>query len=109
MPLNTGDVIWVKHKVTYKLKGAPGNPLDISYTPDWTERLDFEWKGVRYRYEGDAELMLMAISPHTHRPVLVAQAADKGWHWKHSYRCTTPFYEKWPHKSEQRDKWKLWA
>jgi hypothetical protein len=31
VPLNTGEVIWVKREVTYKYKGAGGNPLDMDY------------------------------------------------------------------------------
>ena len=92
VPLNTGDVIWVKREVTYKLKGAGGNPLDMAYRPDWREEIAFEWKGKKYRYVGDAALMLLAISPTTERPLLIAKAANKQWHWSHNYRCTTPFY-----------------
>ena len=92
VPLNTGEVIWVERTVTYKLKGAGGNPLDMAYRPDWTEELAFEWKGRKYRYVGDADMMLLAISPTLQHPVLVASAANKEWHWRNNYRCTTPFY-----------------
>jgi hypothetical protein len=92
VPLNTGETIWVKREVTYKYKGAGGNPFDMAYRPDWTEEIAFEWKAKKYRYVGDADLMLLAISPLSQRPVLVAQAANKQWHWSHNYRCTTPFY-----------------
>jgi hypothetical protein len=92
VPLNTGETIWVKRTVEYKLKGAGGNPFDMAYRPDWTEEIAFEWKGKKYSYVGDADLMLLAISPHTQRPVLVAQAANKQWSRQNNYRCTTPFY-----------------
>ena len=92
VPLNTGDVIWVKRTVTYKLKGASANPLDMGYRPDWKEEIAFEWKGKEYRYAGDAGLMLLAISPITQQPVLVADAAFKSWDWRHDFRCTTPYY-----------------
>ncbi len=36
--------------------------------------------------------MLLAISPVTKRPVLIAQAANKQWNRQNNYRCTTPFY-----------------
>ena len=49
VPLNTGDVIWVKRTVTYKFKGSGDNPLDMSYQPDWTEEIAFEWQGKKYR------------------------------------------------------------
>jgi hypothetical protein len=92
VPLNTGETIWVKREVIYKYKGAGGNPLDMAYRPDWTEEISFEWKGKKYRYVGDARLMLLAISPHAQRPVMIAKASSNDWHFSHNYRCTTPFY-----------------
>ena len=92
VPLNTGDVIWVKRTVEYKLQGTGGNPLDLGYWPSWTEEISFEWKGKKYKYAGDADLMLLAVSPTTQRPVLVANAANKQWSRQNNYRCTTPFY-----------------
>lgn len=92
VPLNTGETIWVKREVTYSLQGGGGNPLDMAYRPDWTEEIAFKWSGKKYRYVGDAELILLAISPLTNQPILVAEAANKQWHWENNYRCTTPFY-----------------
>lgn len=92
VPLNTGETIWVKREVVYKLKGGGDNPLDLAYRPDWTEEISFEWKSKKYRYVGDAFVILLAISPQTHQPVLVAKASYKDWNWKHNYRCTAPFY-----------------
>lgn len=103
VPLNTGDVIWVKRYVTYKLQGAGGNPLDMGYWPDWTEQIAFEWKGKKYRYVGDARVMLLAISPNSQRPVLVASAANKEWHWRNNYRCTTPFYVQFVPSADGRE------
>jgi len=92
VPLNTGETIWVKREVAYKLKGGGDNPFDMAYRPDWTEEISFEWRGKKYRYVGDADLMVLAISPLTQRPVLVAHGANKQWSRQHNYRCTTPFY-----------------
>lgn len=92
VPLNTGETIWVTREVTYTLQGGGDNPLDMAYRPDWTETIYFEWKGKEYRYVGDAGLLLLAISPVTQKPVLVADAAFKGWHRQHGFRCTTPYY-----------------
>lgn len=92
VPLNTGEVIWVKRTVTYKLQGASGNPLDIAYRPDWTETRGFIWQGRDYSYTGSAGLMLLAISPITNRPVLVARADLKNWDRENNFRCTTPYY-----------------
>lgn len=91
VPLNTGETIWVKRTVVYSLKGAGGNPFDIGYGQDKTETLSFEWSGKKYVYEGEAALMLLAISPQK-QPVLVAPAADRGWDWNHNYYCATPHY-----------------
>ena len=91
VPLNTGETIWVKRKVVYSLQGASGNPLDIGYRPDYTEALAFKWRDKAFVYVGDADLMLLAISPQMH-PVLVAPAANKSWDWKHDFLCATPHY-----------------
>lgn len=91
VPLNTGETIFVKRSVNYRLRGGAGNPMDIRYRPDRIEVLHFEWDGKRFEYEGDADLMLLAISPNK-TPVLVAPAANKSWDWKHDYRCAVPHY-----------------
>ena len=92
VPLNTGEVIWVTRYVTYKYQGAGGNPLDMAYRPDWTETLEFTWRGKKYSYRGRALIDLLAISPLTKEPVLVSWAANKDWHFQNNYRCTVPFY-----------------
>lgn len=91
VPLNTGETIWVKRTVVYSLRGAGGNPFDIGYGQDKTEILSFDWRGKKYVYEGQAALILLAISPQN-QPVLVAPAADKRWDWSHNYYCTIPYY-----------------
>ena len=93
VPLNTGDVMWVKREVTYKFKGAGGNPLDMGYRPDWTEEIAFEWKGKKYRYVGDARLMLLAIQPNTQLPVLVAPKGTHNWIRSRDFPCVKPYYE----------------
>lgn len=102
--LNTGEVIWVKRTINYKLKGASGNPLDIAYRPDWTEMLEFTWQGKTYSYTGDAALMLLAISPKNRQPVLVAKASSKQWNRQYNYKCTTPFYVQFVY-IEDTQKW----
>lgn len=91
VPLNTGETIWVKRTVQYSIQGGAGNPLDMRYRPAWQEVIEFEWGGKGYRYEGDARIMVLAISPQK-QPVLVAYAADASWDAKHNYRCVIPFY-----------------
>jgi hypothetical protein len=91
VPLNTGETIWVTKTLNYTLKGGAGNPLDLAYRPNWVEKLTFTWGGKEYAYVGDARIILLAISKQK-VPVLVARAADSGWHHAHNYKCTTPFY-----------------
>ena len=91
VPLNTGEVIWVKRTVEYTMQGGAGNPFDMDYRPDKVQKLQFEWGGTSYVYVGEARIILLAISPMG-KPALVAQADAGGWHWKHDYKCTTPFY-----------------
>ncbi len=91
VPLNTGETIWVTRTVVYRLKGAGGNPFDIGYGQDRTEKIEFKWNEKSYAYEGDADLILLAISPQK-QPVFAARASDKGWDWIHNYYCATPHY-----------------
>jgi hypothetical protein len=91
VPLNTGETIWVKRTVEYKLKGASGNPFDMAYRPDWTEEIAFEWKGKKYSYVGDAALIVLAISPQK-LPELFARASDNSWETTHKHPCSVPSY-----------------
>ena len=83
VPLNTGETIWVVRTVTYSYQGDAGNPLDMAYRPDDTEIIEFAWDEKAYRYEGDARVILLAISAMKN-PVLVARADDQSWDWKHN-------------------------
>ena len=91
VPLNTGETIWVNRTVDYGIQGAGGNPFDFGYRLQKSEKLSFLWKGRKYIYHGDADLILLAISPEQ-MPVLIAPAANKNWDWNHDYHCTTPHY-----------------
>ncbi|WP_096696130.1 hypothetical protein [Polaromonas sp. AER18D-145] len=91
VPLNTGEAIWVKRTVVYSAQGGAGNPLDIKYRPERDEAIEFAWNGKTYRYQGDARIMLLAISPQK-KPVLVARAEDNAWEARHNYPCTIPYY-----------------
>jgi hypothetical protein len=91
VPLNTGEVIWVKRSVVYVRKGAGGNPFDVDYRPEWNEVIQFEWRGKKYAYEGVADVFVLAISPLS-QPVLIARASDKDWENVHKHPCSTPSY-----------------
>lgn len=92
VPLNTGETIWVKRGTSYSYKGAGGNPFDIGLRPDRTQSLEFQWRGTRYTWEGDASLMLLAIDSKE-KPVLVANAAWQAeWGTRNNYKCVRPYY-----------------
>ena len=91
VPLNTGEVIWVKRTVDYEYQGGAGNPFDMAYRSNFNELIEFTWGGKKYAYQGDARIMLLAISPQQ-RPVLVARGDDSRWGWANGYRCTVPYY-----------------
>ena len=91
VPLNTGEVIWVKRTVTYSAQGGAGNPLDMSYRPEKDQAIEFTWNKRSYHYKGEAWVTVLAISP-TGQPVLVAPAENNSWNWRYKYLCTVPFY-----------------
>ena len=91
VPLNTGETIWVKRSVVYSRQGGAGNPFDIAYRPESDQSITFTWNGKEYHYEGDARIMVLAISPDK-VPVLIARAEDSDWRARHHYACTIPYY-----------------
>lgn len=92
VPLNTGDVIWVKRTVKYTYQGGAGNPLDMRYRPESGSYVtEFSWRGKPYRFDLDAGVVLIAISPQGY-PVLVGEAAAGSWDAVNNYKCTIPFY-----------------
>lgn len=92
VPLNTGEVIWVKRTVEYTVQGGAGNPLDLAYRPRrGSEVMDFTWRGNQYSFSQHAGVVVLAISPKDH-PVLVAEADTGAWDASNNYRCTIPFY-----------------
>ena len=89
--LNTGETIGVTKKVSYSIQGQPGNPADMGYLPDPVETISFKYGGQSYVYEGDASLLVLAISPQK-LPVLLASAGSKGWDIRNNYKCVNPYY-----------------
>ena len=89
--LNTGETIWISKEVRYTIKGQPGNPADMGYLPDHEEITSFKYGGRSYTYDGDASLLVLAISPQK-LPVLLAAAEDGGWYRRHNYKCVNPYY-----------------
>lgn len=91
VPLNTGEVIWVKRTVVYSSQGGAGNPLDIQYRPERDYKIEFSWRGKTYLYSGPGGFKVLAISP-LGLPVLVKNAYAGAWDATTGYKCTTPFY-----------------
>lgn len=50
VPLNTGEVIWVKRIDTFDRRSEPGNPLQMGW---WLNKRNyaFAWRGQEYAYE----------------------------------------------------------
>lgn len=91
VPLNTGEVIWVKRTGSYELESESGNPLKFAYRPQRRSTIEFTYKGKRYIHTDDAGLVLLAIAPDG-TPNLVASAAQFDWHVKNRYYCVVPYY-----------------
>ena len=89
--LNTGETIWVSKEVRYTIKGQPGNPADLGYLPDYIETLSFKYGGRSFTYQGDASLLVLAISPQK-LPVLLAAASSGEWYRRNDYKCVNPYY-----------------
>lgn len=90
VPLNSGETIWVKRTVKYKVQGGAGNPFDLAYRPvSGSSVTEFDWHGKSYRFDLDVGIVLIAISPQGY-PVLVGE----GWYWNliGKYQCTIPLY-----------------
>lgn len=92
VPLNTGEVIWVKRTVKYTYQGGAGNPLDMAYRPERGSYVtEFIWRDNPYYFDLDAGVVLIAISPSGY-PVLVGEAEAGAWESRNHYKCTIPFY-----------------
>ncbi len=92
VPLNTGETIWVKRELTYAIQGDYANPLYLGLRAKSDQTFKFDYGGKRYNYKGQANILLIAISPKTRKPVLVAEPVANGWYSQNRYSCTTPFY-----------------
>ena len=92
VPLNTGETIWVKRELTYAIRGAYANPLDLGFRAKPNQTFKFDYGGRRYTYRGEAMIILIAISPITQKPILVANPAGNDWQYQNRYSCTTPFF-----------------
>lgn len=73
VPLNTGQVIWVKRTVEYTMQGGAGNPFDTACHPKrGGSRTAFTWTGKTFEFDLDVGVVLIAISPNGY-PVVMAE------------------------------------
>ena len=92
VPLNTGEIIWIKRSMPWTLKGGFGNPFDIGMRPTWEQVIRFNYGGKDYSYSGRADVTWIAISPISNAPVLVAPASSFGWDAQNRFYCVVPHY-----------------
>lgn len=91
VPLNTGETIWIERSMPWEMRGGFGNPFDIAMRPTREQRIRFNYRSKEFVYEGRANVRWIAVSS-SGDPVLVAPAADYGWHSQNRYFCVTPYY-----------------
>ena len=93
VPLNTGETIWVKRYVTYKFEITQDNPFVPEYVRLGDEGLEFEYQGRKYSYVGQATIMVLAINPTTHLPIIIGPKSTQNWVRSRDYPCSKPYYE----------------
>lgn len=101
VPLNTGEIIWVKRSIQYSLQGGAGNPLDVAWRPKKEQVLDFSWNGKGYRYEGGACLQVLAIRDGM--PVLIGNAWCQSLQWTHNYDPCERYVQLFPRSTKDWD------
>ena len=91
VPLNTGEVIWVKRSMPWAYKGGFGNPFDMAMRATFNQTIGFKYSGKEYSYTGKAQVLWIAIAPDQ-KPVLVANPGFSGWDTENFFSCVVPFY-----------------
>ena len=93
VPLNTGEIIWVKRSMPWVYKGGMGNPFDMAMRPTGEQTIRFTYKGKDYSFTGRVLVNWIAVSPNR-QPVLVAIPGSYGWNsqFGNTYYCVTPYY-----------------
>lgn len=107
VPLNTGEVIWVKRSMPWTYMGGFGNPFDIAMRPTREQTIRFAYGGINYSFTKRVQVGWLAISPNG-KPVLVAIPGSFGWNYlsENTYYCVTPYYVQFsPDQSGAEWKW----
>jgi hypothetical protein len=77
VPLNTGEVIWVKRTDTFIRRSEPGNPLQMGWWPNG-RAYKFSWRGQDYAYEFKG-VSTGPILLHVYPEEKTAALVDSGW------------------------------
>lgn len=91
VPLNTGEVIWVKRSKLWVYKGGFGNPFDMAMRPTGEQTIRFKYAGIDYSFTGRAQVGWIAIAPDK-TPMLIGIPGAFSWHSDHAYYCVIPYY-----------------
>lgn len=113
VPLNTGEMIWVKRSTKWEYLGGHGNPFDIALRPNGEQTIRFEYGGTNFTFTGPLRVGWIAISPER-TPTLIAVPSHGGWNYEFetTYYCVVPYYVQfkpdntgskwiWPEKIEE--------
>jgi hypothetical protein len=85
VPLNTGEVIWVKRTDTYVKGSEPGNPLKMTWGIE-TRAYEFLWQGQQYTYQTEPKVSLGAFLIHVFPADKVVAIVDA------TRQCAKPGY-----------------
>lgn len=93
VPLNTGEVIWVKRSMPWEYKGGFGNPFDMAMRPTGEQTIRFKYGGTDYAFTARVLIGWIAISPEK-KPALVGIPGSYGWNYQFesAYYCVVPYY-----------------
>jgi hypothetical protein len=76
VPLNTGEIIWVKRVDTYIRRSEPGNPLQMGWWMD-KRAIEFDWQTKKYRFQTDTtEILMLYVLDASKNIVVVAWTKD---------------------------------
>jgi hypothetical protein len=72
VPLNSGEIIWVKRADTYISRSEPGNPLQMGW---WLDKraIAFDWKNQQYTFQTNTtDILMLQLSDTTQNIEIVA-------------------------------------
>jgi hypothetical protein len=79
VPLNTGEIIWVKRADTYTRRSEPGNPLQMGWWPYAHRTYKFSWQGQQYTYELEGKGLRAPILLYVYAEQKTIVVIDSAW------------------------------